>query len=90
MFKPGNNLGGRKKGSVNKSTSDVRAAFQKLVEDNLKQIEKDLEQLEPGQRIKMIIELSKFILPTLKAANIEMDFKEVKIPQIQFYSTPEN
>lgn len=90
-FKKGNSLGGRTKGSKNKSTSEVRAAFQRLVEQNIQQLEKDLEQLEPVQRVKMIIELSKFVLPTLKASEIEMDFKEQPLfPKIEFFKTPEN
>ena len=91
MFEPGNTLGlGRKKGSLNKATSDVRKAFQSLVENNLQQIEQDLKELEPKDRIRMIIELAKFVLPTLKAQDITTNFDLMpKIPIIQFVHTKE-
>ena len=34
-FEKGNNLGGRKKGSQNRSTAQIREAYQRLVESNL-------------------------------------------------------
>jgi len=42
MFQKGNSLGGRKKGSVNKTTKVVKERLQKLVENNLKGLQKDL------------------------------------------------
>jgi hypothetical protein len=62
--------GGRTKGAVNKTTTEIREHYQKLVSDNLEQLDSDLKSLEPLQRLKMIIELSKFIVPTLKATEL--------------------
>ena len=65
--------GGRTKGTVNKTTTEIREHYQKLVSDNLEQLDSDLKSLEPLQRLKMIIELSKFIVPTLKATELSLD-----------------
>jgi len=65
--------GGRTKGAVNKTTTEIREHYQKLVSDNLEQLDSDLKSLEPLQRLKMIIELSKFIVPTLKATELSLD-----------------
>ena len=70
-FEKGNNLGGRKKGSLNKCTQNIRESFAKLLEGNLGQLEEDFEALEPKDRIKMFIELSKYVVPTLKSTEIK-------------------
>lgn len=62
--------GGRTIGTVNKTTAEIREHFQCLVSDNLEQLNEDLKSLEPLQRLKMIIELSKFVVPTLKATEL--------------------
>ena len=62
--------GGRTAGVVNKTTKEIREHFQNLVSDNLEQLDNDLKSLEPLQRLKVIIELSKFVVPTLKATEL--------------------
>jgi len=68
----GKKFGGRKKGTPNKVTRDIREKFRQLIENNLEQLEKDLKVLEPKDRVRTVIELSKFVLPTLKAMDFEV------------------
>lgn len=72
-FEPGNNLGGRKPGSKNKTTEEIRASFQELLENNLSKLQQDLDKLEPEERLKIILSLSKFVLPTLKTTELKGD-----------------
>jgi hypothetical protein len=65
--------GGRTAGAVNKTTAEIREHYQNLVSNNLEQLDNDLKSLEPLQRLKMIIELSKFVVPTLKATELTTD-----------------
>jgi uncharacterized protein (DUF4213/DUF364 family) len=65
-FKGVRNENGRPKGVSNKVTTEVKEAFLKLVHDNLEQLQKDIQKLEPGQRVKMILELARFVVPRLK------------------------
>ena len=58
---------GRPKGSSNKATTKVRDAFTTLVNDNLEQLKKDLKDLEPKDRIKLLLDMSKYVIPQLKA-----------------------
>jgi hypothetical protein len=58
--------GGRTAGALNKTTTEIREHYQNLVSDNLEQLNEDLKSLQPLQRLKIIIELSKFVVPTLK------------------------
>ena len=62
---------GRPRGSKNKASENVRNNFQMLVENNLGQVQKDIDTLEPYERIKVIMQLSKFILPQLKSIEVE-------------------
>jgi hypothetical protein len=69
-FKGTRNENGRPKGTPNKDTAEIRANFQLLIEGNLEQLETDLKELKPYERIKVILELSKFVIPTLKATEL--------------------
>ena len=64
-----------REGVPNRATSEVRRAFQQLVENNLPKMQKDLDSLEPKDRIKFILDLAKFILPTLQAVSVD-DLRE--------------
>jgi hypothetical protein len=64
-----------RKGVQNRTTQQVRKAFQLLIDDNLEQMQNDLDALQPKDRLRFIIDLSKFILPQLQAVSIE-DLRE--------------
>src|SRR5690348_4373902 len=74
--------GGRTKGTVNKTTAEIREQFQKLISDNLEQLNEDIKTLEPLQRLKTIIELSKFVVPTLKSTELNAVNDSAKQPII--------
>jgi hypothetical protein len=87
----GNKFGGRSKGTPNKTTSEIREHYQKLITDNIDLLDSDLKALEPVQRLKMMIELSKFVLPTLKATELTTDinnelFKPITITREIVYA----
>ena len=66
---------GTRRGVPNKASSQVREAFKQLVESNLPQMQSDLDSLEPKDRLKFILDLAKFILPTLQAVSVD-DLRE--------------
>ena len=66
----GQKFGGRTKGTPNRNTDEIRQNFQLLIENNLTTLENDLKELKPKDRIKAILDLSKFVLPTLKATEL--------------------
>jgi len=65
------NPNGRPKGSKNKSTSEIREAFQQLVSSNLEQLQSDLDSLKPGERINYIIQMANYILPKMQTMSLE-------------------
>ena len=70
-FEKGNELGqGRPKGSVNKSSTKIRDAFALLLESNLEQLKLDFAELDAKDRIKLALDMSKYIVPTLKATDV--------------------
>jgi hypothetical protein len=64
---------GRPKGSSNKATSKVRESFTSLLEDNLEQLKDDFKELEPKDRIKLFLDLSKYVIPQLKQTEVKLD-----------------
>jgi hypothetical protein len=65
--------GGRTKGTANKTTAEVRKQFSLLLENNFDKLQNDIDALEPKDRIKTILELAKFVLPTLKTMELVDD-----------------
>ena len=67
---------GRPKGSVNKSSNEIREAFQLLLSNNLEKIQDDLNELEPRDRIKLLLDLASFIIPKMKSVDLKSDVEE--------------
>ena len=67
-----------RRGIPNKASSQVREAFKQLVERNLPQMQTDLDSLEPRDRLKFMLDLSKLILPQLQSISID-DLREMCI-----------
>ena len=76
------NRKGRTSGSKG-VTTEIRNKYLQLIENNFEQLEQDLQTLKASERVKAIIELSKFILPTLKATEMslsnETNFQAIEI-----------
>lgn len=74
----GEKTGGRQKGTPNKLNAEIRERFKQLVDNNLEGLQSDLESLKPSDRVKFIIELAKFVVPTLKAVDITSEEKPIR------------
>lgn len=85
QFEKGNSLGGRKLNSKNKITQDIRDTFLHFINDNLETLQSNFEQLDPEKKFKVLFDLSKFVIPTVKTINFsdvvgelsEEDFNKV-------------
>jgi hypothetical protein len=58
-----NNLGGRKRGSKNKVSADMKSWVKMLIESNTEQLEADLKQLEPKDKWLIVEKLLAYIVP---------------------------
>lgn len=71
QFQKGNTFGkGRKVGSKNKTTEKIRNTYLNFIEYNLETLQDDFDTLEPKERFKVLLELTRFVLPTLKAVEL--------------------
>ena len=57
------NPAGKKKGTPNRTTEQLRTMVQTLIESNWNRIQYDLDQLKPSDRLTFIYNLLKFVLP---------------------------
>lgn len=70
-FKGTINRSGRPKGAQSKITIETRKAFNELIDLNIGQIQEDLQKLKPYERIKVILDMARFVIPTLKAVELD-------------------
>ncbi len=63
--------GGRSAGTPNKATAEVREKFSLLLENNFDKMQKDIDLLEPKDRLNVLIQISKFVLPTLQSIDLD-------------------
>jgi hypothetical protein len=77
------NLNGRKKGIPNRITSTTKELIAEIVQDNLEQVQKDIEQMKPSERVNVVIKLLDFVVPKQKAIEVndvsEALFKPITI-----------
>lgn len=64
-------LGGRAKGTPNKTTSDLKNWLSGVLNENRNQFEKDLKLLLPEERIKILSGLFNYIIPKQQSLSIE-------------------
>jgi len=76
MNNTGKKYGGRTKNTPNKITSEVRSKISKILDNNINQVEQDLKQLQPKDRLNILLQLMKFIIPTLKQVEVEHQEQE--------------
>ena len=61
--------GGRTKGTPNKLTKEIRSVLKDIIFYELENIEEKLVQLEPKDRIELIIKLIPYALPKVEQVN---------------------
>lgn len=81
----GKKFGGRKKGTPNKDTKQLREKIEMLLSDQWHQIQKDIQDLKPKDRIDTYIKLLEYSLPKLNRQyiNPELDGQPINTPIFQ-------
>lgn len=62
----GKKHGGREKGTPNKLTKELRNVLKDIIYNELETLDEKLEELEPKERIELIIKLLPYTLPKLQ------------------------
>tara|TARA_B110000902_G_C14005957_1_gene474508 strand:- start:267 stop:515 length:249 start_codon:yes stop_codon:yes gene_type:complete len=65
----GNKYGGRKKGTPNKLTKELRSVLKEVIYNELENIEERLDELEPKQRLELVIKLMPYVFPKIESAS---------------------
>ena len=65
----GNKYGGRKKGTPNKLTKELRLVLKEVIYNELENIEERLDQLEPKQRLELVVKLMPYVFPKIESAS---------------------
>lgn len=83
-FKKGEsgNPSGRPKGSINKTTFELRGLIADFLSNNFEKISTDFELLQPKDRIKYYCELLNFGLPKLQTTILESDYDSLPDSQL--------
>lgn len=73
-----------REGKPNKTTQEIRSLFQELLEKNLETLQADIESLKPADRLRVVIDMAKFVIPTLRSTELKSDEGEFKTITIDF------
>ena len=69
--------GGREKGTPNKVTTELKTWINDLLNANRAQIKKDLETIEPYQRIVIFEKLLAYTIPKMQNVNANIDLSKL-------------
>ena len=67
------NPNGRPKKSVNKITADMKQSFAYLIDNNLKDFQKDLNKMPEAKKWELLLKLSDKLLPNLKSVESKVE-----------------
>lgn len=81
--------GGRTKGTLNKTTTETKEVLTKIVCNELDNLNDLLEQLEPKERLDVIIKLLPYIVPKQTEMTVENKETEIKPVVIEFIDSKE-
>lgn len=70
-------MGGRQKGTPNKTTSKVRDWLARLIDRNRKQMEEDLKALTPRERLQILERLMGYVVPKQQAVSAKIDYSKL-------------
>ena len=75
-------IGGRAKGTPNKVTATLREWIEKLITKNKRQVERDLEALEPKDRLVMLEKFMQYVVPKQQAVSGKIEFGKLTDEQL--------
>ncbi len=79
-----NKIGGRTKGTLNKTSLQLRETITDFLKGNFELIVKDFELLHPKDRVKLYCDLLNYGLPKLQSVQMETDFDKLSDSQLDY------
>lgn len=75
--------GGRVKGTPNKVTGTLKSWITDLINCNRSQMEKDLKDLDPKDRLMFLEKMMQYVIPKQAAQQVKLDFDNLTDEQLQ-------
>ena len=75
-------LGGRAKGTPNRITASVKDWIFQVIDKNRLQMEKDIEALEPKDRLQVIEKLMQYVIPKQQSVSANLDINKLSEEQL--------
>ncbi len=70
------------KGTPNKVTGNIKVWLTEVIDNNRKQIIRDLKALEPKERLQMIEKFMQYTVPKMQSVQAEIDFDSLSEEQV--------
>ncbi|MEG1565070.1 MAG: hypothetical protein RR365_15335 [Bacteroides sp.] len=64
-------IGGRAAGTPNKATADLKTWVASILDNGRDKFERDLEDLDPSERVKVYTSLMNYVLPKQQAISVD-------------------
>jgi uncharacterized protein (UPF0305 family) len=74
--------GGRRLGTPNKVTSNLRVWLEKLINKNRLQIERDIKSLDPKERLMVFEKFMQYTIPKMQSVQTTIDFNHLTDEQL--------
>ncbi len=74
--------GGRQKGTPNRMTSSIRSWLSELIDDHREQVAKDLQDLEPKDRLQMLEKFMQYTTPKMSNVQQSIDLNILSDDQL--------
>lgn len=65
----------KRTGIKNNVNQKIKGSFQLLLNNNLEQLQKDLDNMSPAARFNSLMKLAEFTLPKLRATELKTDIE---------------
>jgi hypothetical protein len=62
----GQKTGGRKSGTANKTTKEIRTVLKSVINNELINIETLLNEMQPKERLEIVVKLIPYVLPKIE------------------------
>ncbi len=76
------NPNGSPKGTPNKTITELKKWINKIISDNTKQLARDLNNMEPVERWRVVEKLLPYVIPKQQAVPSDIDFNTLTEEQI--------
>jgi hypothetical protein len=73
-----NNIYGRPKGSLNKSTDELRQTVQSFIENNIDSMQSNFDLLEPKEKLLFIEKILCYTLPKMQAVQMNAEINDLQ------------